>query len=240
MSYYDRQEDEEAAAPQRELTLSTLTIVGIFFGLALLCAACFGLGYNLGSKSRNTPVVASGPAAPEAAPVGSSADFSGFKPPASTAMTSHGTPESAGTEPSGSSPASGTTPPAIGAPHLSARQSHQSTTAERDAVRPAPATPAGGEATRTAAAAGTRNPPAPASASGPAAGAIIVQVAAVSHAEDADLLVSALKRKGYAVVSRTSPADHFIHVQVGPFASKPAAEAMRQRLIADGYNAILK
>ena len=68
----------------------------------------------------------------------------------------------------------------------------------------------------------------------------MVQIAAVSHREDADLMVGSLTRKGYAVVVHTEPQDKFFHVQVGPFANKKDAEAIRQRLSGDGYNAILK
>ena len=68
----------------------------------------------------------------------------------------------------------------------------------------------------------------------------MVQVAAVSHQEDADLLVTALRTKGYAVAARQNPADQLIHIQVGPFTNRKDAEAMRQRLLNDGYNAILK
>jgi len=68
----------------------------------------------------------------------------------------------------------------------------------------------------------------------------MVQVAAVSHQEDADLLLSALKRRGYTVFIRQEPQDHLLHVQVGPFASKKDAEVMRQKLLTDGYNAIVK
>ena len=42
------------------------------------------------------------------------------------------------------------------------------------------------------------------------------------------------------VVARTEPQDKLFHIQVGPFASRKDAEAMRQRLLADGYNAIVK
>jgi cell division septation protein DedD len=68
----------------------------------------------------------------------------------------------------------------------------------------------------------------------------MVQVAAVSHQEDADLLIGALRSRGYAVSARAAGADSFIHVQVGPFHDKKEADAMRQRLLADGYNAIVK
>ena len=68
----------------------------------------------------------------------------------------------------------------------------------------------------------------------------MVQIAAVSHQEDADLLLSALKKRGYAVFIRQEPQDHLIHIQTGPFATRKDAEIVRQHLLTDGYNAILK
>jgi len=74
----------------------------------------------------------------------------------------------------------------------------------------------------------------------PAAQQPVVQIAAVSHQQDANLLVSTLKRRGYDVTIHTDPHDKLLHVQVGPFATRPDAQAMRQRLIGDGFNAIVK
>jgi DedD protein len=69
----------------------------------------------------------------------------------------------------------------------------------------------------------------------------IVQVAAVTKSEDADALVSALKKKQYAVFTATNPPyDKLYHVQIGPFADLKEAEAMRTKLVSDGYNPILK
>jgi len=68
----------------------------------------------------------------------------------------------------------------------------------------------------------------------------MVQVAAVSRQEDADVLVSALKKHGYNAVVRNDPKDALLHVQIGPFATRDEARAMRAKLLADGYNAILK
>lgn len=83
--------------------------------------------------------------------------------------------------------------------------------------------------------------PAPAApAAAPAAGSFMVQVAAVSSQDVADIEVSALKKDGYAVVVRHEPQDKLLHVQIGPFADKKDAEAMRQRVIGDGFNAIVK
>jgi hypothetical protein len=36
---------------EREISLGTPTILGIFFALALVCACIFGLGYSMGRKS---------------------------------------------------------------------------------------------------------------------------------------------------------------------------------------------
>lgn len=78
-------------------------------------------------------------------------------------------------------------------------------------------------------------PPAPASVG------YYVQVAAVSRQEDAEALVAALKKKQYpAFAANNSLADKFYHVQVGPYADLKEAEAMRARLIGDGYNPIVK
>ena len=57
---------------------------------------------------------------------------------------------------------------------------------------------------------------------------IMVQIASVSHAEDADVLVGALRKRGYAVTSRRDPADGLLHVEVGPFANRTDAYATRQ------------
>jgi cell division septation protein DedD len=69
------------------------------------------------------------------------------------------------------------------------------------------------------------------------AGVWMVQIATVSHQEDADVLVAALRRRGYAVTVRRDHADNMFHVQVGPFSSPGDANAMRQKLLNDGYNA---
>jgi len=220
MSYlHDEIDDDQPEhlahrSQSRELTLSTGTILAIFFGLVLLCALFFGFGYNMGSKSHQAPIVNAETSASPA----TSTDFSSFKPAA-------GAPSS--------QPASAPKPSAATAPP------------EPTATAPAQPTPAPIVRTTAPPAASTRPveaPPAPPRAVPPTEAGLTftVQVAAVSHQEDADLLVAALKRKGYAVASRTEPQDKLFHIQVGPFATKKDADAMRQRLAGDGYNAIVK
>ena len=107
-----------------------------------------------------------------------------------------------------------------------------------------PASEARTETTPGTAASASQNQPA--SDSAPDAttlplSAYFVQVAAVSKQEDAESLVDALKKKQYpAFVAGTSSTDKLFHVQVGPFSDIKDAEAMRARLISDGYNPILK
>ncbi len=73
-----------------------------------------------------------------------------------------------------------------------------------------------------------------------AGSSFMVQVAAVSKQEDAEILVTALRKKQYPVFIANAAGDPLFHVQVGPFSEKKDAEAMRTRLAGDGYNAIVK
>ena len=67
-----------------------------------------------------------------------------------------------------------------------------------------------------------------------------VQVAAVTKEEDAQALVDALKKKQYPAFTNSAATDKLFHVQVGPYADIKDAEAMKAKLIGDGYNPILK
>ena len=199
----------------REITLGTGMVLGIFFALAVLCAGFFGFGYSLGSK--RVAAVATAPQEVTAA----NPTFSGFKPPpGSPAGSSAGLASSRPLVPSS---AAELAPPAAKQPASSRLALGSSAVAKPTAT---PILPASVIAAT----------PAPAAGSAQA----VVQIAAVSHQEDADLLVSTLKRRGYNVVIHTEPQDKLLHVQVGPFASRKDADAMRQRLLADGFNAIVK
>jgi cell division septation protein DedD len=68
---------------------------------------------------------------------------------------------------------------------------------------------------------------------------LMVQVAAVSRADDANVLMGALRKHGYVVTLRRELGDNFIHVQIGPFANRTDANAMSQKLLGDGYNAVV-
>jgi DedD protein len=205
------------AEADHELTLSTPTILGLFFALAMVCACFFGLGYAMGHKTAPPTQVYSAPIAPasgEAKPAPGSAVATEAPPDTSASVTDtmSANPQTA-TVPLASS-AAVTAPPAAlpGAPPAPS------------ATRPAP----------LAAVA------APQSASTAAPGTFVVQVAAVSSQDVANILLSTLEKKGYAVVARHEPQDQLLHVQIGPFSDRKQADAMRQRVLADGFNAIVK
>jgi DedD protein len=216
------EEDELAQAearrsqPDREFTLSTGTLLGIFFGLVLVCALFFVFGYTVGRRSSSDAgqvALASGVASsPMNVIAPSQAKPSAASAPAQAAAA----PE---TDPA--------TTNADGAGDTSAAPATKETSSD------------GNAATVTALA--------PVTAAGFASGGavaepvgVMVQIAAVSNSADADVLVSALHKRGYAVTVRRDPADTLMHVQIGPFANRADAVTMRQKLLGDGYNAILK
>ncbi len=84
--------------------------------------------------------------------------------------------------------------------------------------------------------------PAAASEAHPTAGGLyFLQVAAVTKQEDAEALVSALRKKDYAVfATNRGPTDKLFHVQIGPFSNQKDVEGLRAKLVAAGYNPIVK
>jgi DedD protein len=224
----DLQDLRESGGRDREISLGTSTILGIFFVLALLCAVFFGFGYSMGRRSTQTAVSTS-----EMTPPSDSTDS---KPdpgsPANRALSStHKAIDDANdTEPT----VAGSAPSAAAAANVSPR----STSTRFDSPAQSQPNPAIKPVSLPRPAAAATIAPAPVAV--PGIGSIVVQVAAVSHPEDANVLIDALKRRGYSVAIRQVPQDKLLHVQIGPFASKKDADVMRQRLLADGYNAIVK
>jgi cell division septation protein DedD len=131
------------------------------------------------------------------------------------------------------SAAKANTPPAAQSTDFSFYKSVASNTTDAD-LKPQ-------ESQQPTASVDSQRAPVPAASPIPANGGYFVQVAAVSRQEDAESLVEALKKKQYpAFTANNSSADKFYHVQVGPYGDLKDAEAMRARLVADGYNPILK
>ena len=229
----DDDDDLHGRQNHRELTLSTGSVLGIFFGLVLLCALFFAFGYNMGHRSA-PPVVA---ASDTSDTPSNSANFSAFKPAAGSPAG-----HSPAANPPASAPVSKTEEPDDSDDSAPIVKTPPHVTATTTAAQPAAAAPKLVPASEPAPVSHPAPPPPNASPLPAVAanGAFVVQVAAVSHQEDAGLLVSALQRRGYTVAARNEPQDKLLHIQVGPFSNRKDADATRQRLLADGYNAIVK
>jgi cell division septation protein DedD len=229
-SLLDTEEEEETTA--REITLSTASLLGIFFGLVLICGVFFGFGYSMG---RGTGQGA------QAASLG-----------AGRAAQSDETTSAANQPPEAPAPQVQDTvqAPAKAPLAVSAKPVQADDDASAEDAAPAPPkhmNQALVAATQAPIKPSARIAPAPATvastpvtAPAPGSGQPMVQIAAVARQEDADVLVSALRQRGYGVVVRNEPQDKLLHVQVGPFADRTQATAIKQKLLSDGYNAIIK
>jgi DedD protein len=214
-----------AASSDAELTLGGGTLLVLACGLLALCGVCFGLGYVVGHRNSvmQTAVLPVPVSKPGIAPLASA-----VKPGAAEIAP----------------------PP----PKASADdQSSQATEIADPAPSPQPGAGAASTQPQVKPALDSQVHPALAAASGvgdravakvqPATAKVqgwMVQIAAVSQAEDAQVLVDALRKRGYEVTARRDLADNMIHVQTGPFINRSDANAMRQKLLNDGYNAIVQ
>jgi DedD protein len=216
-SVRDEEFETEEAPRDVEVTLGPAMLFAIVCGLLLLGGLCFGLGYTSGRRS----VVHLGASEKEAA--------SGQT--LTQAASSTQKPAAKGVTPSVSEPASATSTSSQPAP-ASSPGSNQAAPATDSVVRPA----MGAEGSGTQPTPVPNNTVQPALAPG---SGVMVQIAAVSHPEDANVLMGALRKRGYAVTARRATEDSLIHVQIGPFANHADANAMSQRLLNDGYNAVV-
>lgn len=71
-------------------------------------------------------------------------------------------------------------------------------------------------------------------------GAIMLQVAAVLHQDDALALAQALQQKKFPAYVITPGADKLYRVQVGPYPDNQTATSARQELEAKGFKSIIK
>jgi DedD protein len=219
---------EREAEHDSEITLNATTLLGIFFGLVLVCGVFFGFGYSTGRRGNETPSAAT--------PEQNSAPAAAHTPKPSAMQSLQAATSNTGADPNTvteSLDEDSTPDNAPGQPP--APQVKQTALTQTPMASPSAkstTTPAATQASLPLASAGG---PAPMSG-----GSVMVQIAAVTHQEDADALVAALRQRGYRVSVRNEPQDNLLHIQVGPFATRDDAKVMRSKLLADGYNAILK
>ncbi len=237
-----------ASSEDTEITLGVGKLLGLFFLLAAICGVFFSIGYSLGrsaGREQATNDQAQVSAASDAATASAGATES--KPSAAVVKPQEQAPaagDANGTTQQGNltfykavqQNGSGVEPAAT--THKQADPAAQ----KAEAVS-APADKASASAS-AATAATTPSGPDVISRTSPVTGpgTIVVQIAALSREDDAVSLAGALRKKNYNVFVVNNPVnnDKFYHVQVGPFANLADAQAMKAKLVAEGYNPIIK
>jgi cell division protein FtsN len=213
-----------ATQQDTEITLGTGRMLAIFFTFVLVCAFFFSIGFSLGRRTT-------------LAGVGSSV------------FAHSGTPATIVRPSAGKNDAPQPTPQsgdfsfykAVGEKNANAALAPQDSKTPSSATTPAATTTTTTTTTSPSPAGEPSKAATDAATAAPSSGGYYVQVAAVSRQEDAESLVEALKKKQYPAFTANNPtADKFYHVQVGPYTDIKEAEAMRARLIGDGYNPIVK
>ena len=238
-----------ASSEDTEITLGIGKLLGLFFLLAAICGVFFSIGYSLGRSAGREQA---GNDQPQVTAV------SDATPSSSNSTSTEGKPSAAVAKPQEQAPAASEAAPTPQQSMTFYKAVQQNDTAtdpnptakkRADPVKPnevaivmppkTAATVAPAAATDTKAAAPdviSHNSP----VTGP--GTIVVQIAALSREDDAVSLAGALRKKNYNVFVVNNPVnnDKFYHVQVGPFANMADAQAMKAKLVAEGYNPIIK
>ena len=235
-----------ASSEDTEITLGVAKLLGLFFLLAAICGVFFSIGYSLGRSAGREQAANDQPQVTTA---------SDAIPSSSSSASTEGKPSAAVVKPQEQAPA--TTEPAAPQQSMTFYKAVQqndtktspNATAEKpsdtpkqkevaSAAPPKAATPPSSAAETRAATADVISHTSP--VTGP--GTIVVQIAALSREDDAVSLAGALRKKNYNVFVVNNPVnnDKFYHVQVGPFANMADAQAMKAKLVAEGYNPIIK
>ena len=193
-----------------EITLGTAKLLSLFFGLVMVCAVFFALGYTLGRKSESGLSAASA-----AVPLSTTAN--GAKPGGAAAS---GTPMTFYKSVEQKDANAQLTPAVAGAPGEStaAGQTPTSDTAAQAAANNVP------------------DPMAPA----PTGVYFVQVAAVSKQDDAEALVEALRKKQYPAFVAANSASDKLFHVQIGPFGDIKEAEGSRVKLINDGYNPILK
>jgi len=235
-------------AEERDITVGPGKLLGLFFMLVVICGVFFAIGYSLGKTSAReqalndrTPLNASlsAPVVGDAsAPKPSAVVPAKSEPDVNPAAEQEKAPEgpdltffNAVKKTDGS--AKPTADAAKAAPtRTEAPKTPSATATTSDTPMATTPAPTGAEV----------KSPAKADVAVSVNGAFVVQIAAVTREEDAAALAGALRKKSFSVFVVNNPAvrDKFYHVQVGPFATLQDAEAMKTKLMSEGYNPIVK
>lgn len=220
--------EDEGPQLEREITLGTGMLMAVGGCILALCGLSFWLGISVGRQGSTLAARAQTQAASPQVDAGQgAAAISSSKPLAAGSGSSAAQMRA---QPAASQLAEANAASTIQALPASAPAQATSSSLAQPQVKPAlPVDTAPSAAPSTASSAVQ---PAPAMGAG-----LMVQIASLSHVEDARVLMNALRQRGYSAFARRESSDGMIHVQIGPFASRSEADTMSRKLEGDGYNA---
>ncbi len=232
------------ASDDTEITLGVGKLLGLFFLLAAICGVFFSIGYSLGKSSGREQATNDQPASVNASSDAAAQTVKDGKPSAAVAAKSDSQTPAADQANAGDQQSNLTFYKAVQQNDTGAHAAPES---------PAPAAKAAPETMdaalssseapdKHAAIAHTDAPVISHTAPVTGPGTLVVQIAAVSREDDAVALAGALRKKDYNVFVVNNPVtnDKLYHVQIGPFSTLAEAEAMKARLVEEGYNPIVK
>jgi cell division septation protein DedD len=233
------------ASEDTEITLGVGKLLGLFFLLAAICGIFFSIGYSLGKSSGREQALNDQPAPSTASADAGLSASNNPKPSAAVA------PKAESQAPASDENSAGSTPQRNLTFYNAVKQNDNAASSTTTPAQTAPETPAPKVVAAAAAVAPTKAETASTSHAGDVIshtspvtgpGTIVVQIAAVTREDDAVALAGALRKKNYNVFVVNNPVtnDRFYHVQVGPFSTLAEAEAMKVKLVAEGYNPIIK
>jgi DedD protein len=239
-AFDDEYIEQRKSSRDAEITLGAGTMLLISAGLVVVCGLCFGLGYIAGHReaapapaAQETANLSANPRSINSLPKPSATAQASESAPKLTALQTDTSPQTAANAPSQSAAISVPISPAqSAAPSNAQPQVRPALPATTPAPQHAPAFPShpAYSPSQQQAQGPVRAEPVPLEV------ALWVQIAAVSHVEDAQVLTTALRKRGYTVTPRRE-ADNLIHVRVGPFTTNDEANRWRVKLLGDGYNA---
>ena len=198
---------QEAKDIDAELSLSTGVILSLFFGITLVSAVFFGMGYSFGVTHGVTADVLS---------LHGLLHGSAQSVPASTISANRAT-----TQVVPAAPVQSTAPADSAAMQTASADTSVAISSEQS----------------SSAVLGDPMMHTPAHA---ATAIYMVQIAASASRHDAQFLIAKLHRSGLHARLYHAVQDRFFRVQIGPFASRSDATAMRNKVLAAGFKAIVK
>ena len=212
-----------------ERVLESKHVIGLFLLMLLFSGLFFTLGYVMGRNQFDTQAraAASGSFGRPEPPVLPKVDQTPKKAPA---LLPYGTASDPATTSNSDWEFYSNNKPAKSEPHLEpAPKSPGIPPASTPVSSKTVVAPASSPAKTTA---GSSNvPPIP------AGGALMLQVAACLHQDDANAIASSLQKKHFTVVVLNPQKDKYYRVQVGPLKDQKTAEATKKGLESAGFNA---